>query len=193
MAFRRSVLYCDLKNRTWWISIRKKRAVCKVSVLPSGLRRRNSSRFTRKRRATCRTNVQHCALRKRECCRNSSSWRKTLSGQCSLTFPRAQLSFTPTLVLPLSHLPDFCCTVQNMLLSLWSPTYWIQCCLVSGSSRAQNAELSSSLKALERSQQELEKRLVALQLQQQQDSTKLQIQLDEANSRSKALQREVWS
>uniref|UniRef100_A0A8C2X7Y2 Sarcolemma associated protein b n=1 Tax=Cyclopterus lumpus TaxID=8103 RepID=A0A8C2X7Y2_CYCLU len=45
------------------------------------------------------------------------------------------------------------------------------------SSRAQNAELSDSLKALERSQQELEKRLAALQLQHQQDSSKLQTQI----------------
>lgn len=72
-------------------------------------------------------------------------------------------------------------------------TYWTRCCFVSGSSRAQNAELSNSLKALERSQQELEKRLAALQLQHQQDSTKLQTQLDEADSRSKTLQREVCS
>ena len=65
--------------------------------------------------------------------------------------------------------------------------------LFSGSSHAQNAELSDSLKTLERSQQELEKRLAALQLQHQQDSTKLQIQLEEADSQSKALQREVHS
>lgn len=74
---------------------------------------------------------------------------------------------------------------------MWSFTYWTQCCFVCGSSRAQNAELSNSLKALESSQQELEKRLVALQLQHQQDSTKLQTQLDEADNRSKTLQREV--
>ncbi|KAF0036150.1 hypothetical protein F2P81_011462 [Scophthalmus maximus] len=57
-------------------------------------------------------------------------------------------------------------------------------------SRAQNAELTNSQKALERSQQELEKRLAALQLQHQQDSTKWQSQVDEADSRSSALQRE---
>ncbi|KAM8830052.1 sarcolemma associated protein b isoform 3-T5 [Synchiropus picturatus] len=58
------------------------------------------------------------------------------------------------------------------------------------SSRTQNTELSDSLKALERSQQELEKKIVALQLQHQQDSTKLQTQLDEADMRSKVLHRE---
>lgn len=62
---------------------------------------------------------------------------------------------------------------------------------ISGSLRAQNAELGSSVKALERSQQELEERLSAVQLQHQQDSTKLQTQLEEADDRSKTLQREV--
>lgn len=85
----------------------------------------------------------------------------------------------------------FCYRVYHTPLFVWSFTYWTQRCFVSGSSRAQNAELSNSLKALERSQQELEKRLSALQLQHQQDSTKLQTQLDEADSRSKTLQREV--
>ncbi|XP_068184930.1 sarcolemma associated protein b isoform X2 [Antennarius striatus] len=58
------------------------------------------------------------------------------------------------------------------------------------SSCAQNIELSNSVKALERSQQELEKRMAALQLQNQQDSTKLQTQLDEADSRSETMQKE---
>lgn len=53
--------------------------------------------------------------------------------------------------------------------------------------------MSGNVKALEVSQQELEKRLEALQLQQQQDSTNMQAQLDDADSRSKILQREVRS
>ncbi|XP_058500072.1 sarcolemma associated protein b isoform X2 [Solea solea] len=59
------------------------------------------------------------------------------------------------------------------------------------SSRAQNAEQSRSLKGLERSQQELEKRLADLQLQQQHDNTEWQTKLEEAESRSEALQREA--
>lgn len=62
-----------------------------------------------------------------------------------------------------------------------------------GSLRAQNADLNSSLSTLEQSQEELEKKLEALQLQHQQDNTRLQTQLDEADSRSTALQREVCS
>lgn len=103
MAFRRRVLSCDLKNKTLWISTRRKGALCKVSVLHSGLRRRNSSRLTRKRRGSCRVTVQNCALRKRQCCRNRSSWRKTLPGQCT-ELHNQELRFTPTFVLPLSHL-----------------------------------------------------------------------------------------
>lgn len=57
--------------------------------------------------------------------------------------------------------------------------------------RSQNAELGGSVKALESSQEELEKRLAAVQLQHQQDNAKLQTQLDEADSHSKALEREV--
>lgn len=53
--------------------------------------------------------------------------------------------------------------------------------------------MSESAKALEISQQELEKRLEALQLQHQQDSTNMQAQLDDADSHSKTLQREVDS
>lgn len=47
------------------------------------------------------------------------------------------------------------------------------------------------MKALESTQEELEKRLAAVQLQHQQENTKLQTQLDEADSHSKALEREV--
>lgn len=57
--------------------------------------------------------------------------------------------------------------------------------------RSQNAELSGSVKALKSSQEELEKRLAAVQLQHQQENAKLQTQLDEADSHSKALEREV--
>ncbi len=102
----------------------------------------------------------------------------------------------PPFVLPLSH---SLLSLQHVWrhtiphTSLWSLIYWTQCWWVSCSSRAQNAELSNSIKALERSQQELEKRLAAVQLQHQQDSNKLQTQLDEADSRSKTLQREVCS
>lgn len=39
----------------------------------------------------------------------------------------------------------------------------------------------------------MEKRIAALQLEHHEDSTKLQTQLDEADSRSKTLQREVYS
>uniref|UniRef100_A0A3P9PNA9 Sarcolemma associated protein b n=1 Tax=Poecilia reticulata TaxID=8081 RepID=A0A3P9PNA9_POERE len=56
--------------------------------------------------------------------------------------------------------------------------------------RGQNTDLNSKLKVLEESQQELERNLVAAQLQHQQDNSKLQTQLDEAESRSKALQKE---
>lgn len=76
---------------------------------------------------------------------------------------------------------------------VWHSPYWTQCYFVSASSRSQNTELSNSVKSLEISQQELEKRLAALQLQYQQDSAALQTQLDEADSRSKTLQREVSS
>lgn len=193
MAYRRNVLSCDLRNKTSWISTRRKGAVCKANVLPLELRRKNSSRLTRKRRATCRVNVQLCALRKRLCCRNRSSWRKTLPGQW-VTLPQIQLRPPPPLCsVSFAWLCSniFYCTVNHTRVCLWSSTYW--CCFASDSSRAQNAELSNSLKALERSQQELEKRLAALQLQHQQDSTKLQSQLDEADSRSKALQKEVCS
>lgn len=65
------------------------------------------------------------------------------------------------------------------------------CLFAFGSLRSQNAELSGGVKALESSREELEKRLAAVQLQQQQDSAKLQTQLDEADSRSRALEREV--
>lgn len=75
--------------------------------------------------------------------------------------------------------------------TVYHRSYLLLCCFVSGSSRTQNTELSNSLRGLERSQQELEKSLVALQLQHQQDSTILQSQLDEADNRSKGLQREV--
>lgn len=97
-------------------------------------------------------------------------------------------------VLPLFHLLDSaptCFATQcatHLALCKPSPFWTVSC-----SSRAQNAELSNSLKALERSQQELEKRLVAMQLQHQEDSTKLQTQLEEADSHSKTLQREVCS
>uniref|UniRef100_A0A3B5LR93 Sarcolemma associated protein b n=1 Tax=Xiphophorus couchianus TaxID=32473 RepID=A0A3B5LR93_9TELE len=56
-----------------------------------------------------------------------------------------------------------------------------------------NTDLNGKLKVLEESQQELEKNLVAVQLQHQQDNSKLQTQLDEAERRSKALQKEVHS
>ncbi|XP_041702701.1 sarcolemmal membrane-associated protein [Coregonus clupeaformis] len=58
------------------------------------------------------------------------------------------------------------------------------------SSLAQSAELSSSLKALEHHQGEMEKRLGALQEQHLQDNTKLQSQLDQSDGRTKDLQRE---
>lgn len=192
MVFRRSVLSCGLKNKTSPISTRRKGAVCKTSVLLSGLRRRNSSRHTRKRRATCKVSAQRCTLRKRHCCRNRSSWRKTLPGQCT-KLRYQELSFTPTFLTRLTLLQQFCYTVYHTPLFVWSFPYWTQCYFVSGSSRSQNAELNNGIKALEISQQELEKRLAALQLQHQQDSTKLQTQLDEADSRSKTLQREVYS
>uniref|UniRef100_A0A3P8SQV8 Sarcolemma associated protein b n=1 Tax=Amphiprion percula TaxID=161767 RepID=A0A3P8SQV8_AMPPE len=175
------------------ISTRRKRAVCKVNVLPSRPRRRNSSRLTRKRRVTCRVNVQHCALRERHYCRNSSSWRRTLPGQCT-DLHYQELSFTPTFVLPVPHLLDSapaCFAIQyNAHFSSCHPSTFELSVLFSCSSRAQSAELNNSLRTLEQSQQELEKRLVALQLQHQQDSAKLQTQLDEADSCSKALQRE---
>lgn len=57
--------------------------------------------------------------------------------------------------------------------------------------RAQNTELKNSLGSLEQTWQEMEKSQIALQLQHQQDSTTLKTQLDEADSRSKALQKEV--
>lgn len=65
------------------------------------------------------------------------------------------------------------------------------CFFVCVSLRSQNAELSGSVKALESSQEELQKRLAAVQLQHQQENAKLQTQLDEADSHSKALEREV--
>lgn len=65
------------------------------------------------------------------------------------------------------------------------------CFFVFDSLRSQNAELSGSVKALESSQEELGKRLAAVQLQHQQENAKLQTQLDEADSHSKALEREV--
>lgn len=191
MAFRRSAPSWDLRNRTLWTSSRRKRAVCRANVLPSGLKERISSRLTRKTRATCRVNVQHFVLRKRQCCRDSSSWRKTFPGQWNSTWPPPLCSL---ICLTLLQHPGQCHTVNIRMLRLWSSTYWTWCCFVFfDSSRAQNAELSNSLKALERSQQELEKRLASLQLQHQQDSTKLQTQLEEADSRSNALQREVCS
>lgn len=61
----------------------------------------------------------------------------------------------------------------------------------SDSLRSQNAELSGSVKALKCSQEELEKRLAAVQLQHQQENDKLQTQLEETDSRSKVLEREV--
>lgn len=122
MTYRRSVLPCDLKNKTLSISTRRKGTVCKLSVVPSGRRRRNSSRLTTKRRAVCRMTVQHCALRKRQCCRNRSSWRKTLPGQCTeLHYP--ELSFTPTFGLPLLASPSACfATHHTAHLSLCDPS-----------------------------------------------------------------------
>lgn len=107
-----------------------------------------------------------------------------------VTLSRAQLHPPPLCSLWLVWL---CYTVYHTPLFVWSFTYWTQCYFVSGSSHSQNAELNNGIKALEISQQELEKRLAALQLQHQQDSTRLQTQLDEADSRSKTLQREVYS
>ncbi|KAK0155099.1 Sarcolemmal membrane-associated protein [Merluccius polli] len=57
-------------------------------------------------------------------------------------------------------------------------------------SQAQNAELSDSLKSLERSQEDLGQQLGDLQLRHQQDSTKLQTQLEEAQGLTKDLQKE---
>lgn len=164
-----------------------------MNVLPSGLRMRNSWRLTRKTKATCRVNVQHCALRRRQPCRNSSSWRRTLPGRCT------DLHYWELLPQPSCSLCLICFNqhprvliytiLHNFFLS--SFTYWTQFCFASGSLRAQNTELKNSLGSLEQTWQEMEKSQVALQLQHQQDSTTLQTQLDEADSRSKALQREV--
>lgn len=193
MVYRRNALSCALKNKMFSVSTRRKGAVWKLSALLSGLRRRSSSRHTRKRRALSKVSVQRCARRRRRCCRNRSSWRRTLPGQC--TNPHCkELSFTHIFVPPLTHLNRaptyllYCIPHASFPLILLN-----LCSFVSGSSLSQNAELNSSIKALEISQQELEKRLEALQLQHQQDSAMLQTQLDEADSRSKTLQREVYS
>lgn len=83
MVYRRSALSCALKNKMFLLSTRRKGAVWKLSAPLSGLRRRSSSRHTRKRRALSKVSVQRCARRRRRCCRNRSSWRRTLPGQCT--------------------------------------------------------------------------------------------------------------
>lgn len=90
---------------------------------------------------------------------------------------------TVLLVQPATHLSLF-----DLLFTEHCGDFFV--CL-SDSLRSQNGELSNSVKALEISQKELEKRLAALQLQHQQDNTKLQTQLDEADNHSKTLEREV--
>ncbi|KAG7267305.1 hypothetical protein CRUP_000303 [Coryphaenoides rupestris] len=56
--------------------------------------------------------------------------------------------------------------------------------------QAQNAELSDSLRSLERSQEDLGQRLGDLQAQHKQDSTELQAQLEESQGLTAELQRE---
>ncbi|XP_073732418.1 sarcolemma associated protein a isoform X3 [Misgurnus anguillicaudatus] len=58
------------------------------------------------------------------------------------------------------------------------------------SSREQSATLSSTLNAMERSQGALENKLGSIQDQHQQDASKLKIQLDQAESRTRDLQKE---
>lgn len=172
-AFRRSALCCVLKNKILSVNIRRKGALCKASVLPSGRRGRTLWKPSRNRRLASKASMQRCALRTRPCCRNRSSWRRTSRGQSTASFVFAALRTT--------------------CLSAWALAHWLLCYFVFCSLRSQNSELSESAKALEISQQELEKRLEALQLQHQQDSTNMQAQLDEADSHSKNLQREVDS
>lgn len=59
------------------------------------------------------------------------------------------------------------------------------------SSRERSATLSSSLNALEKSQGDLENKLGSIQDQHQQDASKLKIQLSQAESRTRDLQKEV--
>lgn len=61
------------------------------------------------------------------------------------------------------------------------------------SSREQSATLSSSLNALERSQGVLENKLGSMQDQHHQDASKLKVQLAQAESRTRDLQKEVQS
>ncbi len=59
------------------------------------------------------------------------------------------------------------------------------------SSRERSVNLSSSLNSLEKSQGDLENKLGSIQDQHQQDASKLKIQLTQAESRTKDLQKEV--
>uniref|UniRef100_A0AAV2LX24 Sarcolemma associated protein b n=1 Tax=Knipowitschia caucasica TaxID=637954 RepID=A0AAV2LX24_KNICA len=58
------------------------------------------------------------------------------------------------------------------------------------SSRAKNAELTNSLKNLEKSQKDLEAKLSSLELQHQEERQQLQTNLDDANARNDTLQKE---
>ncbi|TSM44168.1 Sarcolemmal membrane-associated protein [Bagarius yarrelli] len=58
------------------------------------------------------------------------------------------------------------------------------------SSREQSATLSSSLNALEKSQGDLENKLGSIQDKHQQDASRLKVELDRAETRTKSLQRE---
>lgn len=89
---------------------------------------------------------------------------------------------------PLSHpsVSPLCLTPVSHLNLLSQFTLLLCFSLIS-----QNAELSSSLKSLESSQQELEKTLVTLQNQYQQDKVNWQSQQREADGHCQALQKEV--
>lgn len=189
MASWRSVRPCGRKSKTWSISIRRRRAACRASALLSGQKRRTCSRHSRGRRPACKTSAQSCAPKKRQRCWSISSLRRILQGQW--------LAFYCEPGLHSHHCAHYDSPCINSFQFVWfiiSQTLLGDICFcffVFDSLRSQNAELSGSVKALESSQEELKKRLAAVQLQHQQENAKLQTQLDEADSHSRALKREV--
>lgn len=62
---------------------------------------------------------------------------------------------------------------------------------LSHSSKEQSATLSSNLNALEKSQGDLENKLGSIQDQHQQDASRLKVELAQAETRTKSLQKEV--
>lgn len=85
------------------------------------------------------------------------------------------------------------CSVSHSVMKWVNVLGNSQYCVYILSSREQSATLSSSLNTLERSQGVLENKLGSMQDQHHQDASKLKVQLAQAESRTRDLQKEVQS